>query len=281
MVMAGLIGLVAGFGVIMILDLLNDKPGSYSELEALFVEPVLAQLPLIRITNKRACVLVLNEGLDQHMVIEAFQNLRSALVYKDTPGNPPRSIVIASATAQDGKSTVAANLAVTLAQSGSRVLLVDADLRRGILHEQFAVPSEPGLAEVLAERCDWANAVVTTAVPNLFLLPSGARPARPGSLFAMSTGKFLADIAGHYDYYLFDTTPVMAADDVSSLAPHVDGVIMVIRAGVTSGRLANTALDLLRLRKVKVIGLAFNAVQTGGGYQYYQDKNYYVQSSAN
>jgi len=282
MVMAALIGLVAGFGILMILDQLNDRPGSFSELEALFTEPVLAQLPLVKAIDKRVCVPVLEQADNQHMLIEAYQNLRSALVYKDTPANHPRSIVIASASTQDGKSTVAANLAVTLAQSGSRVLLVDADLRRGMLHEQFAVAAEPGLAEVLAKRCDWLNAVVATSVPNLYLMPSGARPQRPGSLFAMSTGKFLADIAGHYDYYVFDTTPVMAADDVSSLAPQVDGVIMVIRAGVTSGRLANTALDLLRLRKVKVIGLAFNAVQTGGGgYQYYQDKNYYAKQSAN
>jgi len=171
---------------------------------------------------------------------------------------------------------VAANFAITLAQSGSRVLLVDADLRRGILHKHFEVSIDPGLAEVLAQKCEWSRAVVPTSIPNLFLLPSGACPRHPGSLFARQTGKFLAEIAGHYDYYLFDTSPIMAADDVSSLAPLVDGVIMVIRAGVTSSRIAEAALDLLHLRKVNVIGLAFNAVEAGGGaYYFYRDKRYY------
>jgi capsular exopolysaccharide synthesis family protein len=170
---------------------------------------------------------------------------------------------------------VSANLAITLAQAGSRVLLVDADLRRGVLHERFDVRAEPGLAEVLAQQCSWTKAVVPTHIPNLFLLPAGACPARPGSLFAMHTRRFMSEIAGHYDYYLFDTAPVTAADDVSNLAPHVDGLIMVIRAGFTSGRIAKAALDLLRMRKVNVIGLAFNAVRTNSGeYFYYRDKNY-------
>jgi capsular exopolysaccharide synthesis family protein len=281
LIMAAILGLIAGLGVILLVDQINDRPGSFFELEALFAEPVLAQLPLVKALNNRAGGPALKLEQEQHMLVEAYQNLRSALVYQDVPANHPRSIVIASAGAQDGKSTVAANFAITLAQSGSRVLLVDADLRRGLLHRQFGVASEPGLAEVLAQRCSWKEAVVPTAFPNLFLLPSGTRPPRPGSLFAMHTRRFLAEIAGHFDYYLFDTSPVMAADDVSSLAPHVDGVIMVIRADFTPGRIAKMALDTLRLRKVKVIGLAFNAVQINGGYHYYRDKNYHAAQPMN
>jgi capsular exopolysaccharide synthesis family protein len=281
MIMAALIGVVAGLGILMLLDQMNDRPTSFFELESLFDEPILAQFPIVKSGGKKGRVSVLELKDDRHMLVEAYQNLRSALVYKDTPANHPRRIVIASASAQDGKSTVSANFAITLANSGSRVLLVDADLRRGILHEQFAVPPEPGLAEVLTQQCPWNQAVVPTSVPNLFLLPAGTRPQRPGSLFAMHTNRFLAEIAGHYDYYLFDTAPVMAADDVSSLAPHVDGLIMVIRAGITSSRVAKAALNLLRQRRVNVIGLAFNGVQTTGGYEYYQDKNYHPRPSAN
>jgi capsular exopolysaccharide synthesis family protein len=281
LILAAMLGLVAGLGVLLLVDQLNDRPGSFCELEALFTEPVLAQLPLVKAMRITEGAPVLKLEEEQHMLVEAYQNLRSALVYKDSPANHPRSIVIASALAHDGKSTVAANFAITLAQTGSRVLLVDADLRRGLLHHQFEVAAEPGLAEVLARQCDWKDAVVPTSVPNLFLLPSGIRPPRPGSLFAMHTTRFLADIAGHYDYYVFDTSPVMAADDVSSLAPHVDGVIMVIRAGFTPGRIAKIALDTLRLRNVKVIGLAFNAVQINGGYHYYRDRNYHVAHAVN
>jgi len=276
MIMAALIGLVAGFGILMLLERLDDRPASFSELEVLFDQPVLAQFPLVKTIDKKNGAPILQLEDDRHMVVEAYQNLRSALIYKDTPANHPRRIVITSASARDGKSMVSANFAITLAQSGSRVLLVDADLRRGTLHRHFSVSGEPGLGDVFAQKCGWSEAVVPTSIPNLFLLPSGTCPRSPGSMFAMQAGKFLADIAGHYDYYLFDTAPIMAADDVSNLAPLVDGAIMVIRAGCTSARIAQAALDLLQLRKVNVIGLVFNAVQANGGeYYYYRDKNYY------
>jgi capsular exopolysaccharide synthesis family protein len=275
LLMAALVGLVAGFGILILLDRMDDRPASIFELEGLFDHPVLAQLPLVKANKRKIGTPVIQLEDDRHMLVEAYQNLRSALIYKDSSENHPRSIVIASASTQDGKSTVSANLAIALAQAGSRVLLVDADLRRGVLHDRFSVPARPGLAEVLAQQCDWTQAVVPTFVPNLFLLPAGACPQRPGSLFAMHTSRFMAEIAGHYDYYLFDTAPVTAADDVSSLAPHVDGLIMVIRAGFTPGRVAKAALDSLRLRKVNVIGLALNAVQTNGhDYYNYKDKSY-------
>ncbi len=280
MSMAGLIGLVAGLCILMLLDKLDDSPVSVFELEAQFDHPVLAQFPLVKPIDKKAGVPILQMEDDRWMLVEAYQNLRSAVMYKDSVANHPRRIVITSARAGAGKSNVAANFAVTLAQSGARVLLVDADLRRGILHKHFGVAAEPGLAEVLNQQCQWSKAVVPTSIPNLFLLPAGACPRHPGSLFARRTGKFLADIAGHYDYYLFDTSPIMAADDVSNLAPLVDGVILVIRAGVTSSRIAEAALELLRLRQVNVIGLAFNAVEVGpADYYYYGDKSYYPTQS--
>lgn len=276
LIMAALIGLFAGFGILVLRNRLDDRPASFFELEAQFDQPVLAQFPLLKPGDNKSGIPVLQLEDERHMLVEAYQNLRSALIYMNTPANHPRSIVITSASPDDGKSMVSTNLAITLAQSGARVLLVDADLRRGNLHEHFKVAAEPGLAEVLGQQCSWSEAVISTHVPNLSLLPCGACPRRPGSLFAMRTAKFLAEIAGHYDYYIFDTAPVMAADDVSCLAPHVDGLIMVIRAGYTSSRIARAALDLLHLRKVNVIGLVFNAVQTSGGqYYYYGDKEYY------
>jgi Mrp family chromosome partitioning ATPase len=93
-------------------------------------------------------------------------------------------------------------------------------------------------------------------------------------------GKFYADMAGHYDYYIFDTAPVMIADDVLSLAPHADGLIMVVRSGFTSGRVAKSALHSLQLRRVNVLGLVFNAVHPKtSDYYYYRSKEYYPEQS--
>jgi capsular exopolysaccharide synthesis family protein len=279
--MAGMVGLLLGVGILVLLNRLDDRPASFTELEELFDEPVLGQIPFIKAKNKKTPVPVLQLDDDRHMLVEAYRNLRSALIFKDSVANHPRSLVITSAIPSDGKSMTAANLAITLAQSGARVLLVDGDLRRGVMHKLFSVAASPGLAEVLSEQCAFSQAVVPTSIPQLDLLPCGKPPRQPGSLFATRSVPFLKEIAGHYDYYLFDSAPIMAADDVSDLAPHVDGLLLVIRAGFTSGRVARAALDLLKLRKVKVTGMVFNAVRPNAGENYYyRYKEYYTQDPA-
>jgi capsular exopolysaccharide synthesis family protein len=276
LIMAGLVGLFAGVCLLLFLNRLDDRPATFIELAELFDKPVLGQFPLVKSPNKKGGVPILQLNDDRHTLVEAYHSLRSALVFKHSPEDHPRSLVITSACPNDGKSMISSNLAITLAHSGSRVLLIDADLRRGVLHKSFSVPAQPGLADVLARQCEWSQAIAPTSIPNLFLMPCGVAPQHPGSLFANRARKFLADIAGQYDYFVFDTAPVMAADDVASLAPHVDGLIMVIRAGLTSGRVAQAALDLLNLRKVNVIGLVFNAVHPSTSqYYYFRDKSYY------
>jgi polysaccharide biosynthesis transport protein len=281
LIMAGLIGLVAWIGILFLLDRLDDRLTSMVELEELFDKPILAQLPKVTAKDRKTGVTILENNDARHMMVEAYYNLRSALV-SHVPATKPRSIVITSASPNDGKSMIASNLAITLAQSGARVLLVDADLRRGGLNKQFSIAASPGLAEVLAEQCEWSKAVVPTVVRGLSLLPCGVSPRHPGSLFAKQSARFLEEIAGKYDYYLFDTAPVLVADDISSLVPHVDGLIMVVRSGFTSGRMAQAALDLLRLRKANVIGLVLNSVRPGAmEYFYYGDADYYFQPHGN
>jgi polysaccharide biosynthesis transport protein len=282
LVMAGLIGLILGVGILVFINQLDDRPGSFTELEQLFDIPVLGQIPLVKAKDKKVGVAVLRLDDDRYPLIEAYRSLRSALLYKDSlkgqPKNQPKSIVITSASPNDGKSMTSANFAITLAQAGARVLLIDADLRRGVLHNYFQAAASPGLAEVLAGQCAWTKALVQTHIPNLHMLPCGTSPRHSHNLFAM-TDKFLAEIAGLYDYYIFDTAPVMVADDVLSLAPHVDGLLMVVRAGFTSGRIAQKALDLLQLRRVNVVGLVFNAVHPKtSDYYYYRFKEYYPQN---
>jgi capsular exopolysaccharide synthesis family protein len=279
-VMMALIGLFVGMGIVVFIDRLDDRPTCFTELAELFDMPVLGQFPLLKAKSRRKGVPILQPDDDRYPLIEANRSLRSALLYQDPHKDQPKSIVITSASPNDGKSMVSANLAVTLAQTGARVLLIDADVRRGVLHKHFSVASSPGLAEVLSGQCPWSTAVVNTAIPNLFLLPRGSSPRHSVNLFA-TAGRVLTEIAGHFDYYLFDTAPVMVGDDVLSLAPHVDGLVMVVRAGYTSGRIVQTALDSLQLRRVKVLGLVFNAVQPNASdYYYYRFREYYPEQRA-
>jgi capsular exopolysaccharide synthesis family protein len=279
---AAVVGLALAVAVLLFLDRLDDRPHSFSELQDLFDEAVLGQIPHIRVKDKKAGIPILTEDDERHAFAEAYRNLRSSILLQTATEKQPRTILVTSPIPGDGKSITAANLAVMLARSGARVLLVDADLRRGRIHKQFEVPSAPGLSEVLTEKQAWPGAVAQNSVPNLFILPRGTVPRHPGELFVNSIKqKFLKEAGGKYDFILLDTPPIMAADDVSNLAPHVDGVLMVIRANYTSGRVARAALDLLYLRKANVLGIVFNGVRShGGDYYYYKYKDYYAKTPA-
>jgi capsular exopolysaccharide synthesis family protein len=192
-------------------------------------------------------------------------------------GARPKILLVTSSVPNEGKSLTAANLAITMASTGSRVLLVDADSRKGALHARFEVPPVPGLSEVLGQGFKWAEAVQPTKYPNLFLLPQGSFAPHASELFVSEvTKRFLQDAATKYDYVILDSVPVMAADDVTSLAPHVDGVLFLIRAEFTSARVARAALYALYQRQARVLGLIFNSARPSfEDYYYYQYKDYY------
>jgi len=280
-VLAAGMGLILGLSILVVLDRLDDRPSSFSELQELVNEEVLGQIPMVRSKDK-ASPGILREDDDRHALVEAYRNLRSSIAFLGTPENHPKTVLVTSAIPSDGKSMTSSNLAITLARSGARVLLVDADLRRGVMHTNFNTRNSPGFSEVLAEQAPWKDAVVATETPNLWLLPRGSTKRHPGELFVSAIkDKVIKEITQSYDYVLFDTAPVMAADDVSNLAPYVDGVIMVIRANFTSGRVARAALDQLYQRKTKILGVVFNAVRARASeYYYYHYKDYYAKHSS-
>lgn len=276
LLIAGLLGLAFGSLVLVVLRRLDDRPHSMVEMHDLFAETVLGQIPQVQAKGKKRSIPILSEDDDRHGLAEAFRNLRSSIMTLPSAEKQSRTILVTSAIPKDGKSTTAANLAVMLARSGARVLLVDADLRQGTIHRQFELPAAPGLADVLGEKLDWAGAVTTNSVPNLFIVPRGTAPHHPGELFAKSIKqRFLQEAGGKYDFVVLDSPPVMAADDVSNLVPFVNVVLMVVRANHTSGRVAQNALDLLYLRKARFLGIVFNGVSAGGDYYYYKYKEYY------
>ena len=272
-----LVGLGLSIALLLLLDRLDDRINSFTELQDSFDEDVLGQVPReVSGGSKKQPSLIEPEDA-RHSFVEAYRNLRSSLLYMAETGDRPKTILVTSSVPNDGKSVTAANLAITLASAGSRVLLVDADLRKGALYGRFGVTAEPGLAEVLSKGVAWETTVQATRFSNLFVLPAGAFAANSSELFiGEATKRFLQEAAGKYDYVILDTVPVMAADDVTSLAPQVDGVLFVIRAVFTSTRVARASLESLYQRQVRVLGLVFNAVRQGSvDYYYYKYKDYY------
>ncbi len=277
LLMGALVGAGAALLLLLLLDRLDDRMNSFTELQELFDETVLGQIPKVESATAKGEMELIQSEDERHAFVEAYRNLRSSLLYMAEAGARPKTLLVTSSVPNEGKSLTSANLAITLANSGSRVLLADADLRKGVLHNRFGLPGGPGLSEALSEGLNWAEAVQATKFANLFLLARGAVTDKSSEFFIGEvTQNFLRAAAAEYDYVVVDTAPVMAADDVTSLAPHVDGVLFVIRAEHTSARVARAALELLYHRQVRVLGLVFNAVRpTSSDYYYYKYRDYY------
>ena len=272
-----LVGLGLGVLLLLFLDRLDDRMISVAELKEAFDEEVVGQVPWEKSHGPDGKVALIGPADGRHSFVEAYRSIRSSLLYMAEEGARPKILLVTSSVPNEGKSLTAANLAITMAGTGSRVLLVDADARKGALHERFQVPASPGLTEVLNQRLNWEKAVVATKTANLFVMPQGAFAPNASELFISGvTRSFLQAAAAKYDFVILDTVPVMAADDVTSLAPHADGVLFVIRAELTSARVARAALDSLYQRQARVLGLVFNSARPSfEEYYYYRYRSYY------
>ena len=280
LVIAGAVGLVVALCLLLLLDRFDDRLTSFTDLQDIFDEPVLAQVPREIVLNTNGKLDLIHVQDDRHAFAEAYRNLRSSLLYMGEDGKLPKFLLVTSSIPGEGKSVTAANLGITLAEAGARVLLVDGDLRKGTLHEYFEKSPAPGLTEILAREADWKAVAHVTNTPNLSVITRGRAARNPSELFlSPSTKSLLAELNAYYDVVLMDSAPVMAADDVATLAPLADGVVFVIRANFTSARIARAALDLLYQRRVNILGLTLNAVAADSSeYYYYKYKSYYTDS---
>lgn len=273
------IGLVAGMGVgiviLLLFDRLDDRMNSYSEFQTLFPgEAVLGQVPEQR---NRGDVALLRPNDDRHLYAEAFRNIRSSILFKNWQGKPPKTILITSAVPNEGKTTVTSNLAVTMALAGARVLLADCDLRRGGVSELFKLPSTPGLSEALRGKLHWRDAVQETSTRNLDLLARGDVFDQTSEMLLSKTAEeMLREMSEEYDYVIFDSAPVLVADDTASFAPKLDSVLFVVRMSSTMARLSGKALDLLYERQVNIGGVILNRSSSNlKEYTYYNYASYY------
>ncbi len=273
----GASGLIIGLGILFLTMLLDDRIVSADELRERFQEELLGQIPR-EVSKTRLNILTLNDK--QHVFTESYRNLRSTLHFMSFEEPRPRTFLITSAVPGEGKSTVAANLAITIAGGGARTLLIDADLRKGVSHEYFSVESAPGLSAVLTEQVKWKDAVIATCVTNLSLLPRGAAvPGTSEHFLSKVTDRLLQEVYADFDCIIVDSAPVLANDDTASLAPKIDATLFVVRAGVSSARLTQSALDALRKRQVNVLGMVLNAAdgRSAEYYYYHRYGEYYSQ----
>jgi len=211
---------------------------------------------------------------------EAYRTLRTNLGFTFMD-SPCRSILFTSTNPQDGKSTTLSNIAVTMAQAGNRVIAVDCDLRKPMLHKIFGLENLRGLTNTMMQQLSLEEAVHKNVIEKLDILTSGPIPPNPAEMLASERSKALwAKLAETYDYVLIDSPPVLAVADASILATQVDGVILVIRSAQTRIDLAKEAKDQLLKANANIIGTVLNQLNMQSkDYQYYYYYSHEGQSS--
>lgn len=279
LMMATFFGLLLGIGFAVLLEKLDTSVRSPDELSERYGLPVLGMIPAIRDeTGSRSDDSVLGRLVThadpRSPVAEAYRSLRTNLAFARAT-QQIRSIVLTSPGPADGKSTTVANLAITFAQQGQRTLIVDADLRRAVMDRTFDVPRSPGLTEVIVDQATLDEAVRPTAVPNLFVLPSGHFPPNPSELLGSDAMRhLLEELASRFDIVLFDSPPLLAVTDAAVLSTMVDGTIVVVRMGNTAREAVRRALMQLQAVHARMLGGVLNDVDLRhgsyyGGYGYY------------
>ena len=281
------VGIATGLGLVFLLQKLDDRVNSIGELSERCEEWIIGQVPEIAEAKGARQIpagdagiagseLILVENDPRHVYLESFRNLRSALLFLPLEGDRPKVLLLTSAIPNEGKSTVAANLAKTIAHGGSKVLLVDADLRRGKLHKLLGYKNDNGLGDILQGSGKTSKYLQTNEIPNLTFISRGTVQADPGNLLlSPRLDELLVQWRQEFDYVIIDTCPVFAADDTAVLAPKVDGTVLVVRNGYSRINLINEALTQLTQRQSRVLGVIYNRVNTTEkSFHYYKYADY-------
>jgi capsular exopolysaccharide synthesis family protein len=201
---------------------------------------------------------------------EAFRSLRTSIELS-RPSRAARVLVVNSSIPSEGKSYISMNLALVLAQRGGSALLIDADLRRGRLHSAMAIPQAPGLSQILSGVATLDECIVKfPRFEGLSILPMGPVPPSPADLLdSAAAASLLDECRRRFDYVVIDTPPLLVVSDAVILSRFADGIVMVVRSGVTTVQALRRSVDRLSPVKDKVIGTVFNDAQRGGSYYYY------------
>jgi capsular exopolysaccharide synthesis family protein len=272
------LALLLACGVAVLLELVDTSVRTPQDVVRHLTTPLLGTVPdsdddEIEIQRVETAV----RDAPHSMVAEAFRQIRANLQFS-APADRQRSLVITSPRPEDGKTTVASNLAVSLAQAARRILLVDANLRRPAIHRIFAVANNgKGLSNILIDQATLEECRHRTDLPNLDVLTTGPLPPNPAELLnGDAFRKLLEEATSKYDQVIFDAPPVLLASDALILATLVDGAVLVCRARENSRGIAQRALTLLARVNAHVFGAILNAAQVRrGGYFREQLRTFY------
>jgi capsular exopolysaccharide synthesis family protein len=280
------VGLLLGVGLAYLADMTDKSFRSPDEIRRRLGLPVVAHVPIME--EEGAPSSPDAPQLDRSLAsvhrpasgeAEAARSLRTSL-YFSTKGTVHKVIQVTSPNMGDGKTTIAANLAVAIAQSGKRVVLVDGDMRRPRVHTLFGVSPEVGLSSVVVGEAPLARALVDSGIDRLVLLPCGPRPENPAELLTQPPfERVLAELREQFDFVIVDTPPLLAVTDPAVVVSRADGVLLVVRLSKNGRPAAERAREVLYALQANCLGIVVNGVGKGAGaygYEHYSnDYAYY------
>ncbi|MBW2737617.1 MAG: polysaccharide biosynthesis tyrosine autokinase [Deltaproteobacteria bacterium] len=272
--LAIIVGLFMGIGLSFFIEYLDNTIKNPEDLERYFQLPYLGPVPCFDIKNPKTDqpdeLIIISEP--KSSASEAYRGLRTGILFS-TPVQPPRSILVTSAGAGEGKTITCANLAVAMAQAETKVVLLDCDMRKPRLHRMLGIRNEQGLSSILVGESEWQDVLVSTNIPNLDFIPAGLISPNPAELVGSERMQNLInELREEYGRIVIDSPPIAAVTDPVILSRLVDGVVLVIHAGITSRDLIANAVRQLRDIQANILGSVLNNVDIGkDSYYYYQD----------
>lgn len=280
LLLALIVGAMAGVGVAFFIEYLDDTIKDAETAKRLLGLPILAVIPYIEPKSETGADDVEQMNIERTLVThleprspaaEAFRTLRTGVHFASV-GKERKVLLVSSSFPNEGKTTVAANLAETIAKTGARVLLVGCDLRRPTLHHLFDKPCSPGLTEVLIGDVKVEAAIHKTGINSLDFVSAGMTPPNPAEL--VGSGKmreFLEKVRQQYEFILLDAPPILAVTDASILSELSDQMLLVLEVGRVQVRAAQRMKELVSSMQIDVAGMVIND-KSGKGQEYYSDR---------
>lgn len=287
--MGALLGAFAGLAIGYLIEMADRSFRKPEDIIREFGVPIMGHIPFM--TEQRMKIAGEGNKFDKSAVsvhqprsrpAEAFRAIRTAVCFSSM-GSEHRVLSVTSPAAGDGKSTLALNLAASLAQSGKRTILVESDLRRPKVHKLTGADNKIGLTDVLRGTVELDSAIQTCQCSDLSIMTCGSRPKDPAELLARPEyEKLLEDLRARFDYVVIDTPPILAVTDPAGVAARVDGVIVCMRLSRHTRDLGRRTVDSLREIGATIIGVVINGVEERDTYGYgsyrYSDYRYYYKN---
>ncbi len=292
--LAVLFSSILAIGAAVMTDVLDNTVRDPEEVGRSLNVAVLGTLPLVKQWRKRSSGVIPDRDIlgtatvpsadSSHRVLSSFtesvRTLRNTILLADFDRRL-RTILVTSASPAEGKSTIAAHLAIAHAEQGKKTLLIDGDLRRPSVHRKFGFAAHAGLSSVLLQELKWPQAVFKPeGVPNLDILAAGPHSRRASEMVGASMADLLDEISQEYDLVIIDAPPLLGFSEALQMATCVDGVLVVARSGETNRRAIGSVVSTLNRVRVNVVGLVLNEVRSDSseGYYHYGDYGKYYQS---